>query len=277
MILYCQIRQGTLQNNPNGECSMKTTILAYRNNATWQALQDNVLALAKASAGENESELVVKIFEPADGSQEIDSWIESLTTTVMEVVGFILDDTVCSRLRALEALGFDDKKLDRLNGYLHMKDGYTLNHMPVEQLYKTCYARLAESVRPDMWVIITTNAGDYDPLGTSEGGEAYAKRLKSFIPEGQDVVIWHSWQCDQAVMSGKKVIMIYHHHAWYHIKDRLSGQLDGSLRLEPYFWGFLPQVNSLIRTDDLIGTDVLEVIRQQLSKRTDDCRSRNVK
>ena len=258
----------------------RTTLLAYRNNNTWQALQDALLDKATSVAARNKSELVVNVFQPTDGPEVIDQWIVAVKAE-NEIVHAITDGTVSNRM---SKAGFDMgwEFNDNLNGYLDIRHMEELA-MPLEEVIRTAYLRLSEAVKPDLWVIVVNNLSDYDIfkiMGKEKYNEevtdadraAHVEKFRSLIPTGQTVEVfpysgWHNptETFNRDAIRGKKVVMICHHHAVGHLKPGpLDGTLQGSLCLDTYPSAFLPKVSSVIRVDDIIGGDVIGKIRQRL-------------
>jgi len=258
----------------------KTTLLAYRNNNTWQELHSAVLKRATADSVKNGTDLLMKVFAPSSQAGDIDAWIDE-TRANHDITHFVADDTVAERLTVK---GFSLKEFENyrgLNSYLKIQTCDTFKHIPVDQLYSTCFARLAEVVQPDLWVIVSNHIADYDPLGmfpaeksdedvTDEERAAYIEKFKGFVPQGQSVSVftldWKRRFCHE-VVKDKKVIVLCHHHAKQSMeKEPLGGTVDGSLWLDTYPSAIIRDLVPVIQTDDLIGGDVLDILRKRLEE-----------
>ncbi len=260
----------------------KVTLLAYRNNQTWQALQEAVQAKAAKKAASGKSELLVKIFEPTDGPDVIDAWIDSATPEY-EFAQTVTDGTVGSRLQE-KGFKLEWPDHDNLNCYLDLRHKERYTTMSLEDVMKAAYLRINEAVKPDLWVIVTNNLSDYDPFGimgeerynekvTQAERDAYVEKFRSLVPSGQVVEVFPysgrhnpSSTFNRNAIKGRRVVMICHHHAAQGLgkPGPLDGSLEGSLCLDTLPDAFLPNVCELIRVDDIIGGDVIEKIRKRL-------------
>jgi hypothetical protein len=249
----------------------KTVVLAYRNNQTWDALCDSLQRRARKVAQKHESELLVKIFTPNDGSDLINAWIKTLGWE-SEVVYIIADGTV---KQCLKNFDFDVESYDKftdLNDYLAIRTPDTFNHISIDLLYSTCFSRLAAAFKPEVWVIVQSKITDYDPLGimggekygadvTQEDQMAYIEKFKALIPAGQKISVYGSDPSVKSEFAGKKKVVIAHHHAQFDFEVE-----EGSIWIDTYPSSFLKSLTGIIQTDDLIGEDVLDVIRKRIEK-----------
>lgn len=245
---------------------MKTTLLAYRNNQTYEVLSESILKAANTIAKSYGSELLVKIFEAGTEFDTIKTWIKSLSPE-REICKYITDGTVRDQFKAL---GIQCGYCSFLNlGFNN--DRFT--HMDLSTLYSTCYARLVEKLQPDIWVIEPNNITDYYPLSqtrptdkykepTKEEREWYVEKFKSFIPSNQIIVVGTRGLL--GTLKDKKVVLIAHHHAFDRYYNGLSCFGEGSIHLNTYPASFMQELVSIIETRDLISVDLIEMIRGNL-------------
>lgn len=262
---------------------MKKTILAYRDNELWKELGDAILSRSTKIAEESDSQIIVKVFEPKDQEDDIDSWIESLDEEG-EIVKTITDGTVANRLKS-KGFEINYRSNKNLNDYLSISFGYKSPNMSLEELHKVVYSRVAEAIKPDLWVIVTNNLCDYDPFGimgsekygddvSDQERDAYVEKFRSLIPDNQTVEVFPyapynrpEKTFDRSVTGGKKVVLICHHHAANHFDpDILDGTKEGSLCLDTYPSSFIRSVGDVIRVDDLLTENIIEQMRERIQK-----------
>lgn len=254
----------------------RITVLAYRNNAIWMQLADALVFMAKKLANKKDSELVVKVFPEGTEAETIDEWVSSLVHE-HEIVTSVLDGTITNRFEAANVKTFNIK-IDRflnLTRYMNQSGNSPLR-VSVEQVYNTCFERIATTVRPDFWVIVSNNITDYDPLGlksnpgaqpTEAQTEQYVARFKEFIPASQTVFVCDTDGYRKLEVSGKKVVVLCHHHAGFAFGTRMNmimAAANGSLAIETFPAGFLQELIGIIATDDLISGDAIEAIRAEI-------------
>lgn len=264
------------------------TILAYRNNQTYQALSDAIATKASSIAQKKSSVLVTKVFEFGTEHSVIDAWIQSLSGS--EIVHYVVDGTVADRLTE-SGVKLEYGNSTDLTQYVQFGTGSQFMHVSIDELYRTCYSRLAESIKPDQWIIIWDNISDYDPLGlnggmhgdwikfASEEKKKYADKIKEFIPAGQQVTVCSYSDYELSPWKDKKVVIIAHHHAMQHLKGYGRGRdgsgtpivkghhCDGSLWLNSYPSSFMSDLVGVIQTDDLIGENWMAFLRKEILER----------
>jgi len=243
---------------------MKTTLLVYRDNATWRSLKTALQTHAERKAIEHDSsQLVVKIFVEGTEECDISSWFEDFIGN-HDCIYIICDETA---MVAINPPG-EGISYDTLVKYLNFQFGEKgIGDLSLDELYRALYTRVAHVIKPDLWAIVTSNLTDYDPFeilhkesGTEEETQLYVEQFKKLIPSDQHVEVFE--KCDLGVAKNKKVVFICHHHAFPSSEATSSEKCV--IHLNTYPADLIPQVRNMLSFEFAFEVDILERIRTRL-------------